>query len=335
LRSQTALGISMYWSSTYKYGGPLSSNVTYNPDFYDWNHAFFVYCDGASFSGDVEQPVNVQGKLIYYRGHRILLATINDLLKKKGLDKATDVLVVGDSAGAMATYYHVNELKSLMPKSVTRFKAAPFSGVFLDHLNAEGKTVFRDNMRQVFNLHNASGGVNQKCIAAQSPDEHYKCFFAQYTLEYTDAPIMPIGSATDIIGTACVIGGEPTIQITTSGVGNCSAVPGWTPCEINPQQCTNEQWKLIEGYADDFAKVIENNPKLKQDGNGLFEYNCHTHAVETSDAWMLFASKGVVMRDAVRDWFFSDNEPTQNHFYKDCVNHGSYSCNPTCSLPIR
>ena len=99
--------------------------------------------------------------------------------------------------------------------------------------------------------------------------------------------------------------------------------------------CTNEQWDKIEEYANTFMNVVENNPKIKQDGNGLFEYNCHTHAVESTRAWELYSVQGTVMRDAVKKWYFSDNEPSSNHFYKDCINHGSYSCNPTCSLPIR
>ena len=67
----------------------------------------------------------MQGKKIYYRGHRILLATMNELLTKHNLD--TDVLLVGDSAGGMATYYHADEIKDMLPQTA-RFKAAPFSG---------------------------------------------------------------------------------------------------------------------------------------------------------------------------------------------------------------
>ena len=32
--------------------GFLSSNPEVNPDFYNWNTVFFVYCDGGSFAGD-------------------------------------------------------------------------------------------------------------------------------------------------------------------------------------------------------------------------------------------------------------------------------------------
>ena len=52
-RSKTSLGSSKSWPKTAAFGGFLSPNEAVNPDFYDWNVAFLMYCDGASFSGDV------------------------------------------------------------------------------------------------------------------------------------------------------------------------------------------------------------------------------------------------------------------------------------------
>jgi len=333
-RSLTLLGSSLYWPEKMAYGGPLNENATYNPDFYDWNHAFFAYCDGACFSGDREDPSSFQGHKLYYRGYRIFKATLNDLLQTKGLDKATDVLVVGDSAGGISTFIHIDQIKAMMPKSVTRFKAAPLSGVFLDFPNVEGKFVWRGNMKNVFDLQNCSGGVDQKCLAAQSPDDGYKCMQAEYTMKYTESLLMPIGSAYDIIGTSCIVGGEPSTGPTRTGGGNCSAVPGWAVCEKNSSQCTKDQWKFIEAYGFAFIDRIQKNKKLEQDGNGIFEYNCHSHSIEGSRAWELYSVNGVIMRDAVRAWYFSDNEPSSNHFHTDCINHESYSCNPVCSIPV-
>jgi len=331
-RSKTLLGSSYPWGKLMAYGGPISENKTFNPDYYDWNHAFYVYCDGACFSGNRDKPVNYNGTLLYYRGHRNLVAITKDLLQNKGLDKATEVLVTGDSAGAMATFFHVDEIKSYMPKSVTRFKGLPLSGIFLDFLNVEGKPVFPDNIKHVFKSQNST--VNQRCLESMPPQDRWKCMFAQYTMKYIESPIMPVGSAYDFIGTRCVLGGEPLIGPSKDGCGNCSAVPGWDVCEKDSSKCTKEQWRFIEAYGKTFMSLIENHPKLQQNGNGLFEYNCHSHSIECTDAWMLYSTKGVIMRDAVRKWFFSDNEPTWKHSYRDCVNHESYSCNPVCKIPV-
>ena len=51
-RSKTRLGSTKSYPETDSFDGFLSDDPTMNPDFYDWNVAFFLYCDGASFAGD-------------------------------------------------------------------------------------------------------------------------------------------------------------------------------------------------------------------------------------------------------------------------------------------
>jgi len=330
-RSQTQLGSMKYWPETFVMGGPLYGNPEYNPDFYDWNHVVVPYCDGACFGGDVEEPLVVQGYTIYFRGHRILKGVINELLKTRGMDSATEVLVTGSSAGAMSTFFHADTIKSMMPSSVKRFKALPMSGVFLDHPNAEGKPVSTPQFKKSFEMQNLKSTIIKSCIDAMPEDEQYKCMFAQYNMNYVNVPMFVLNSAYDQWATYCILGAEP-IETFAGDQGNCSAVPGWSACEKDPSQCTQAQWQVIEEYGNSFMNIVENHPAMKKNGNGLFEYNCHTHAVEVGMGWMYYTVQGTAMRDAVRKWYFSDNEPSSNHFYKDCVNHGSYSCNPTCAL---
>ena len=52
-RSTTVLGSSTQWPESAELFGFYSDNLTVNPDFYNWNAAFLVYCDGGSFAGDV------------------------------------------------------------------------------------------------------------------------------------------------------------------------------------------------------------------------------------------------------------------------------------------
>lgn len=59
--------------------GCNDSDGKQNPDFYNFNVAYFMYCDGASFSGDVSEPVNVNGTTLYFRGFRIENALLDDL----------------------------------------------------------------------------------------------------------------------------------------------------------------------------------------------------------------------------------------------------------------
>lgn len=327
-RSQTFVGSINFWPPLMAWGGPIDEDPVYNPDFYSWTHVFFPYCDGASFSGDREDPVEIMNTSIYYRGHRILVAGFKDLLKTKGLDQATDVFLVGDSAGAMATYFHVDEIKSMLPDTI-KYKAAPFSGVFLDRPNVEGVSFWKETLEYLYGMQNSSG--NQKCFDA-NPDDKYKCFDVPYLLDFIETPLFVLNSAYDRVAVQCIIMGEPLIT-TANGCGNCSAVPGWKECADDVNNCTVEQWDKIEEYAVDFRNRIENSPKLAQDGNGLFEYSCVVHDVEPSYGWDHFVVQDTLLRDAVRDWWLSDNEPSANHFYKDCANTGGEMCNPTCQAP--
>lgn len=52
-RSFTIFGSSEKWPESYEMFGFLSSDPTVNPDFYNWNAVFLMYCDGGSFAGDV------------------------------------------------------------------------------------------------------------------------------------------------------------------------------------------------------------------------------------------------------------------------------------------
>jgi len=287
---------------------------------------------GGSFSGDKDEPIDVDGHKIYYRGHRILVEIIKDLLANKGLDKATHVLLVGDSAGGMASYFHADEIGSMLPKN-TIFKVAPFSGIFLDLPNVEGQIFWRDLMKSAFERQNCSKSVNDKCVKAQAAGEEYKCFLGQYAMEYIETPLFVINSRSDLIGILCIVFGAPLIGTTSEGAGNCTAIPGSLEC-FSTLQCTHEQFEDMEWYASNFSHIIENKTILHKNGNGLYEYSCYSHADEPASYWSNLVVQNVTLRDAVSKWFFSTNESASMHTYKDCITHDSFYCNPTCIPPV-
>jgi len=85
------------------------------PDFYNWNKVKVRYCDGSSFTGDVEQ-VDPTTKL-HYRGARIWQAVMDDLLAK-GMDKAENALMSGCSAGGLTSILHCDRFYDLLPPGV-------------------------------------------------------------------------------------------------------------------------------------------------------------------------------------------------------------------------
>jgi hypothetical protein len=56
---------------------------------------------------------------VYYRGQKIHDAFLKTIVKKHGLlEKATDVVVSGCSAGGLAVYLHVDEVSPSLPPSL-------------------------------------------------------------------------------------------------------------------------------------------------------------------------------------------------------------------------
>jgi hypothetical protein len=72
-RSKSGLGSSAKWPKQGVLpndGGPhgfLSPDPAVNPTFHDWNMVHINYCDGASFAGFKQNPIQVQGKNLYKR----------------------------------------------------------------------------------------------------------------------------------------------------------------------------------------------------------------------------------------------------------------------------
>ena len=329
LRAHSSFGSSIRAPSFVTFSGPLDENPSVNPDFYDWNHVYLHYCDGASFAGELAEPIVVNGHPVYYRGLRNLKAIINDLLDNKGLNNADEVFLNGGSAGGIAVFLHADRIGKMLPKTVRRYKASPFSGTFLDIPNAEGVSVVVPMLKNAYLLHNCSGGVHPDCLASFGQGSGYMCMFAEHTVQYIKTPLFISNSAYDLCTTSCFIGGEPTTN--PNVVNNCSAVPGWGLCEANPQNCTQDQWKAIENLGETFSKTFENNKAVNSAGNGLFEYSCHDHVAELhNNAWNVITVQGTTMRQAITKWYFSNNEPASKHIYKDCKNQRSYCCNPTC-----
>jgi hypothetical protein len=129
-RSKSSLGSSKNWGATMNDpNGMLSASAVKNPNFHSWNVIYVPYCDGGSFSGDVQDPIDG----LYFRGKRILDAVIADLKNSTGIQKAGQVVLSGGSAGASTVYYHADYIKETLAASTgTEVMAMPDAGFFLD-----------------------------------------------------------------------------------------------------------------------------------------------------------------------------------------------------------
>eukprot|EP00729_Bicosta_minor_P021954 gene21954-2793_t len=140
--------------------GYMSTDPAVNPLMYNWNAVELRYCDGASVSGDKVTPTTFQNTTLHFRGkctlmhadlrarylmtpsripcelgRAILDAEIKSILTDRGMDKATDVIVSGCSAGGLATFLHCDHWAAAIATATTntaKVACMPDSGFFLD-----------------------------------------------------------------------------------------------------------------------------------------------------------------------------------------------------------
>jgi hypothetical protein len=72
-RASTRLGSMKEWPVFLPdsiFGGILSSYESVNPEFYNWNKVFLVYCDGGFHQGYKKLPMRYNNTNIYFRGEK-------------------------------------------------------------------------------------------------------------------------------------------------------------------------------------------------------------------------------------------------------------------------
>nr|XP_010914809.1 pectin acetylesterase 12-like isoform X3 [Elaeis guineensis] len=145
-RKTTPHGSSNYMEKQIEFTGILSNKPEENPDFYNWNRARILYCDGASFAGEGYN----EAAGLYFRGQRIFQAAMEDLMSK-GMQSANQALLTGCSAGGLASILHCDEFQALFPGN-TEVKCLADAGLFLDATDVAGGHTLRSFYEGVVTL---------------------------------------------------------------------------------------------------------------------------------------------------------------------------------------
>jgi hypothetical protein len=327
VRAKTNLGTSTQFTPTFAFSGIMDSQASVNPEFATYNRVVLYYCDGASFSGNADAVSNTTGTPLYFRGKRVLDALLDALLDDHGLGSATDVLLSGGSAGGLSAYLHADYVKSKMPSSVIRFKAAPVSGFFLFHATAAGVLDYPTRMQYVYGMQNSSGGVNAACHAAMEPAEAWKCIFANYSYAHTKTPTFVINSAIDAWQMGNVWKGDAA----------CA--------KHDFENCTAAEVADLNGYMANFLRDLSSagsssGTTLAAPGNGAFVESCLEHCGEQTganfDGYTLPSASGAktTMQTAVSKWWNADGgAQAHGHTYlPGCTLNTAapHQCNPSC-----
>jgi len=196
-RSQGNLGSSKSYTPTIDLGGGyFSTNPQVNPLMYNWNMVFFPYCDGSFFQSNNETVSDYQGHKLFFRGYRNELAYYHHLAANRNLLKGTDFVIGGCSAGGLATFFHVDRWRELLPLTST-VRGLPDSGYILDYDGGKGPQLTAD-LKWIFATMNVTSGLNQDCVTAHQPtNDVFQCFLIEHTTQYIKTPIFPLQSQYD------------------------------------------------------------------------------------------------------------------------------------------
>ena len=208
----------------FSFTGYLARDKQQNPNLHDYNIIFMPYCDGGSWSGNRDEPLeNVcqpgEPNQLYFRGSKIIDAAIDEM-RALGAEDATDVLVAGGSAGGLSVFYHADRFAESFPNA--NVTALSDSSMFLDfdtdaqslysamhvgQMDALGQVRLEETsvpgrtaqqLQWLYYMMNATAGLDQSCV------EHYsakgmpwKCMFPQYTAKFVETPTFILQSIFD------------------------------------------------------------------------------------------------------------------------------------------
>ncbi|WJX88236.1 [Wnt protein] O-palmitoleoyl-L-serine hydrolase [Trifolium repens] len=305
-RTNTNRGSSKKMETTLIFSGFFSNNKTFNPDFYNWNRIQVRYCDGSSFTGDVE-AVDPETNL-HYRGGRIFVAVIEDLLAK-GMKNAKNAIIHGCSAGGLTTILHCDRFKTLLP-SAAKVKCVSDAGYFINVKSIFGSPHIEQFYSEVVQTHGSARNLPSSCTSRLPPG---LCFFPENVAAQIRTPIFFVNAAYD---------SWQIRHILAPGVADPNRT--WKNCKIDITKCSPNQLTTIQGFRTDFLKAISviNNCPSK----GAFIDSCYSHCqTGNQETWMSNDSPVVAnttIAKAIGDWYFERR--TFNQI--DCP----YPCNPTC-----
>ena len=288
-RSRTAYGSSKFNITSFNGRDLLQPNCVVNPVFCNWSVAYGAYVDGASRAGDAVDPVAVNGSTIYYRGARILRATIAALLAPGGvgagmpsLATAPRVLITGSSAGGLTTFLHADAIAEAVHavNPTADVRAVPEVGLFIDGESIWAKRrIMTEVFARVAEFQNVTGGapeqVNAACVSATPPGYRSKCFMAQYTLPYMVTPTFVVNSMHDEWQSQNVLAPN---TVTLPAVTTYEA---FAPCISRPTEGCNAtqavQWTQYAGqFLDALAAARAATPAGREHGGVITSCPIHT-----------------------------------------------------------
>eukprot|EP01084_Bolivina_argentea_P110061 196586_1 len=247
----------------------INSNKTQNPLLYNWNHVYVHYCDGSSFSSNLDQPILYKTNKYFYRGKIILDAMFKDLINEHNLLNATNIIIAGSSSGALTVYLHANYINN---KYISQLKNPSVlllteCGFFIDSNGIDNHvTNYSDAMKWIYDYTNVSTNVQCEMYMESIGKNKNLCMFAENVVPFINISMFVIQSKYDYWSIKNVFG--------------------------------IKYYEIKEVYGSDFQNRIYGK-LMQSDVNGLFLHSCRQHC----GAWNTVSINGTFAFEAFDSFY--------------------------------
>ena len=287
-RAKQALGSTVN-TTQHSFITATSRSQTNNSDFYNWNKVFIPYCDGASYSADVEE-VDPETKL-YRRGARIFKGVMEGLLAK-GMKNAKNALLMGNSAGGLATMLNCDRFRSFLPSAAT-VKCVADSGFFLHAKDVPGLDKRERLYRKVTDYHQLANVLPKSCTSRMNDSS--LCMFPENFIGDIKTPLFVLNSVFD------------SYQLYTNVEPPVNDV-NWMYCLYNISTCKPDEIPYLQKFRSGFLTAF--NSVADNPSRGTFFSSCYIHDfLWRGEKWSTKPRlQNKTISKAIGDWYFNRSQ---------------------------
>jgi len=204
-RRDSDRGSSYYWDKTFNPGESglqdiVSDDPIINPYFYNFNHVYLRYCSGDTWTG---ARSSFDAFNLWFSGHSNIKATIDHLNKTQNFADATDVFLVGESAGGIGVFNNADYFREKWISTTTNFKAAPMCGMYFPGdvvLYPEwllGIDAPFNGLASAYLSSWYGSAHDESCMDATHIGDHHRCWDASYLYNYVDTRLFMVQNRFD------------------------------------------------------------------------------------------------------------------------------------------
>ena len=196
----SALGSSKYFGATHTFNAGsflLNDNAAQNPQLSSWAHVEVPYCSQDLHSG-TRNTTSADTWGLYFSGHLVFAAVLDALAVQ--LSSATDIILVGDSAGGLGAWMNVDYLAVRFPQARTTvatiagfyYYAYPYVGV--NHTSSDLADFTPGAFPKTYALWQSF--VDEGCAAALASTP-WACMLSNYSFPYITSESYAIEAQSD------------------------------------------------------------------------------------------------------------------------------------------